>query len=1221
MAGKTKHFGLGYFDFKDRLDTSVSVKLERDRFLTIDDQLFGLYSVFGNGIVRGFRVTRSQNESGIKTLSIEPGVLFCRNRSFESVETKSLENLPPNGEFYVFADIFSTSSGDKDLVLYYSRSGTDLNAIRLARIETFNGDVSKIDYSYRHEISFRRIIENEVAKHKHNGTVSKIDLLREVKNTLPGARVGSLDASKVQYGTFKRERIPQINHNNLKNKGIVSHAGLETLARSLQNVNRQLLGEISSVNMMKHSLMLKRKYPSDSDGSVNMITFIPGLVSNSAIDFSNSSVNINLNEGCISGRRTGGGRQVSIYYNNIEALESYSFINNCSITDAFVYLNSTVSSSTVQFTDSFENATGADRPYPGTTAQAVSVENKIAVRSDVYNVVSGLFSARFTSGKKDKSVYKREVTTQKNWTSFNRLFLSVKCSQSPHPPVFFYMVNANADNTITESEKIQLLAEDEVTSNAALSNFKSIEIDITDYTKNNITELVFEVADAATEFAFYVDDIKTSSVSTTDVTYVDSGSVRYRYLAPTQVILESISFETEELDNTSVQCRFRTGSSIVELLNATFSSPISSNDQITVPCNAVEVEFTLRTNPEKSASPKLNNLVLVLLIQGGERRIEVNALSEWQQGTRANIEIFSESGDADYGIRIRSPLETKHIIYSSNNYVQQIKNALPDVPPAESNISVFGFNGANLLQSPQQIMSSTAGNPAVGLDQASSVFRMDNRNYLICDTYNNRVLEINREGQLVRGYGGSYIIENGLQGDFIPLCANFNSDNRLLQIVFDKDIENRSDISIQYITLVIGQTQITLGDVDVNVNDNAPKNCIQVRLSLQKTQILKDTSTPIFVKLTPAVIKKEKFNSDSEIFSIAYGISGLRLTKQKFTYTKQVFHPISAIAYDDNNWIIANSLISFDRIRAGLREDIDEFFIPVNVEEEFFIIAEVPQDLGGDVRVTFLNDQTASSTNNETYEPVIILNGNNIAFDGTVEVVTQSNFSAKVKVKPNAPMLGLDFSFIFRVSVKVLDTITNTYVPVEGSPYRIEKRIHVINQATAEGSEQAPDMPSVIRMNILDGQVDFAFGKVDQFTFSDFTLGGLYKLEDGNILMGGIKKLPADLQFDTNPPNDDGFRAQAFNLLKSYRGQVIKINPDDSAVSFNYESPDGLYVSDCSMTSTNEILIAESSIIQNSGRTIKIDGFGNISFNLSNGQFSIINHARESGENSIIIST
>jgi hypothetical protein len=121
--------------------------------------------------------------------------------------------------------------------------------------------------------------------------------------------------------------------------------------------------------------------------------------------------------------------------------------------------------------------------------------------------------------------------------------------------------------------------------------------------------------------------------------------------------------------------------------------------------------------------------------------------------------------------------------------------------------------------------------------------------------------------------------------------------------------------------------------------------------------------------------------------------------------------------------------------------------------------------------------------------------------------------------------------------------------------------------------------------------------------------------------MGGIKKLPADLQFDTNPPNDDGFRAQAFNLLKSYRGQVIKINPDDSAVSFNYESPDGLYVSDCSMTSNNEILVAESSIIQNSGRTIKIDGFGNISFNLSNGQFSIINHARESGEDSIIIST
>ena len=101
MAGKTRHFGLAYFDYKDRLDTSVSVKLERDRFITIDDQLFGLFSIFGNGIVNGFRMSRGQAADGRSILSIEPGTIFCRNRSYESTETEQLGNYPTNGEFVI----------------------------------------------------------------------------------------------------------------------------------------------------------------------------------------------------------------------------------------------------------------------------------------------------------------------------------------------------------------------------------------------------------------------------------------------------------------------------------------------------------------------------------------------------------------------------------------------------------------------------------------------------------------------------------------------------------------------------------------------------------------------------------------------------------------------------------------------------------------------------------------------------------------------------------------------------------------------------------------------------------------------------------------------------------------------------------------------------------------------------------------------------------------
>ena len=1222
MAGKTRHFGLAYFDYKDRLDTSVSVKLERDRFITIDDQLFGLFSIFGNGIVNGFRMSRGQAADGRSVLSIEPGTIFCRNRSYESTETEQLGNYPTNGEFYVYADVVSSTTGAKDLAIYASRSGSDLNAVRLARILTSNGEVTTIDFSYRNEISFRRIIESAVANHKHNGTVSKIDLIKEVKNALPGARLSSIDANKVKYGTFNKERIPQINHNDLKNKGIVSHAGLETLARSLQNVNRQLLGEVSSVNLMKHSLLLKRKFPNEAESTVNMVTFIPGITPDSAIDFANSSANISLPSNCISGRQAAGGRQISVKYFGTQALSNYSFINNCSVGQDIVFLNSTISSSTVQFKDSFENATGSDRPFPGLTAQAETVDNKIAVRSDGYNIVSGLFSARFTSGKKDKAVYRRTVTTQNNWTSFNRLFLSVKCAQSPHPSVLFYVVNKNADNTTTESEKIQLLATDEVTLNPQVSNFKLLEIDITDYTKNNIQELVFEVIDASTEFVFYVDDIKTSSVSTSDIRYASTGSVRYRYSAPTQVVLETIIFGVQQEDNTSVQCRFRTGANIVELLNASFSGAIASEDVIGTPCNLVEVEFTLRSNESQTATPKVKDLTLILVSQGGERRIEVNSLQEWQQGSYANVEFFQESNDNDYGLRIKTPLETNHIIYSSNNYVQQIKNAFANVPPSEANLSIFGYNGSSLLQCPQQIVSSTANNPASGFDQPSSVQRLDNRNYLVCDTFNHRVLEIDRSGGLVKGFGGAYVVENATQGGYVPLCANLNLQTGMLQICFDTDFASRDVINIQYLTIVIGQTELRLGDLDKNSNDNVPKNVVQIKLSDQKVQILKDTNISIFIKLDPRFIGEETFNTESATYSIAYGISGLRLTKFNFTYVKQIFHPIAAIEYSSTDWVVCNSLIRFDRIRAGLRQDIDEFFLPRSVDSTFYIIATLSSELQNqDVQVVFLNDPDAAQSANETSENVIVTNSNNLGFSGPITVKTQSNISAKVTVTPDAGMSGLDFTFTFRVVVKAYDSVTNRYLPIAGSPFRIEKRIHIIPQGTTEGSAQSPELSSLIRFNTATMQTEFAFGKADQFTFSDFTLGGVYKLSDGRLLVGGIQKIPTELQFDTSPPNDDGFRSQAFNLLKTYRGKVYSISSIDSSVTFNYDSPDGLFVSDCSMTSDGDVLVAESSIVQNSGRTIKIDGFGNINYVLSNGQFSIINHARESGSGHIIIST
>lgn len=1227
MAGKTRHFGLAYFDYKDRLDTSISIKLERERFITIDEQLHGLYSVFGNGIVNGFRVVKSRAENGLDQLVIEGGTLFCKGKSYQSESSEYINDFPNSGTFYVYADIVGADLGTKNLILYASEYGSSGSAVRLARCTSFNGEISSVDMTYRVEVSFKRVIENEIIKHKHNGTVSKIDLLREVKNKLPGARLDPIDASKVKYGMMKRDRIPQLNHNRLKNRGIVTHAGLETLARSLQNVNRQLLGEVASVNILKHALILKRRYPNDPSSSVNMITFVPGISPLSSIDFTNSTANINISGGCISGRPSQGGRLSTIVFDDDQSLRNFANNENCSVINGSVLLSNIIQTSSIQFSESFENATGINVPIPGMTSKAEAVVDNIAAVSDSFNVVSGLFSAKFTSGKRDKTVFTKSISGQKNWTAFNRLFLSIKCSQESHPTVLFYIINKNADNTNTNSEFTQVLAANEVTVNPSSQNFKLVEINISNYVRNNVDKFVFEVTDATVDFMFFVDDIKTATVTDTTINYNESGYVRYRYQSSTEVVLKQIEFDSETTNNTSLQCRFRTGSNIVELLNSTFSSPISSTTILDTPCSNIEVEFLLRSNIERNATPKLNKFTIIISYQGGENRIEVNSEDSWSNGVSKNLEYFRQDANADdFGIRIKTPLENKHIIYASNNYVQQIKNALPNLPEQESNISIFGSNGSSLLQSPQQIMNMVANNPPVGFDQPCNVARLPSRNYLVCDTYNNRVVEIDRSGNLVRGFGGAYITENTGIMKYLPLCANFNRRLRLLQICFNKDIFTRNDFDITKYKIIFGLTELVLDDADSFVNDGAPDNVVQIRLSEAKSQLINDYDSVIFVKIEPTGIglpDVDEFAVETELYSMIYGFSGLRLTISDFLYVKPIFHPITAIQYDDSNWMVGNGLINFDRIRAGLREDIDEFFIPVDAPSaaEFYIVLDVSDEIKALFpRVTFVNDEPAAAQAGLPYQPVSVINGNGVAWGGTVEVITQSNYSAKVQVAAPAGMVNLSFLAMFKVVVQIIDPISGQYVQIDGSPFTIEKRLNIIPSAQGTGSNISTTTPSVIKININDAQVSFSYGNIGTFTFSDFTIGSIFKDEGDGVLIGGIQKLPQELELDIEPPNDDGFRDQAYSALRSYRGKLIGINSTNGSIYYNYDSPDFMYISDCSRTSNNEILLAESSIVDNAGRTIKLDSFGNVTFLLSNGQLSVINHARESGNSTILIS-
>ena len=98
MSGKTANFGLGYFDFKDPLDSALSVQVETHRFLTIDSQLFGLYSIFGKGVVSGLEVIVSTDIQLPFSLMVNPGVFFLLGRSVELPAVHIIEDIPSNSQ-------------------------------------------------------------------------------------------------------------------------------------------------------------------------------------------------------------------------------------------------------------------------------------------------------------------------------------------------------------------------------------------------------------------------------------------------------------------------------------------------------------------------------------------------------------------------------------------------------------------------------------------------------------------------------------------------------------------------------------------------------------------------------------------------------------------------------------------------------------------------------------------------------------------------------------------------------------------------------------------------------------------------------------------------------------------------------------------------------------------------------------------------------------------
>ena len=202
MASKTNFYNMGYFDFGDILNSGVSASLEIDRFLLIDKQLYGIYQVFGDGVISGWELTDNgfSDENGI-SLSVASGIGIIKSLAAETFSPKSVNLLPPNStlNIYAVAQGFTFSSREVNFVASTSTVGG--GALFIGTVTTGSNSILTINTENRTLISFEQLVQNQIDTHKHRGTPSKIDLTKEVKNQLTSSKIEDFDAEKIQVGS------------------------------------------------------------------------------------------------------------------------------------------------------------------------------------------------------------------------------------------------------------------------------------------------------------------------------------------------------------------------------------------------------------------------------------------------------------------------------------------------------------------------------------------------------------------------------------------------------------------------------------------------------------------------------------------------------------------------------------------------------------------------------------------------------------------------------------------------------------------------------------------------------------------------------------------------------------------------------------------------------------------------------------------------------------
>jgi hypothetical protein len=939
MASFTKYYSLAYFDMGDELASDYAIQNEIDRFVTLDKLIYGLMSIFGNGVIEGWTLQKSTNDS--LTLDILEGRGHINFFSGITQFPSSL-NLEPNNFYYIYAARDESTATTENVSFISSIYPIEsLNNLLLGIVETGPVSITTIDMSGRKEIDFLEQIKDAIREHKHRGGAlhpSKIDLENDVKGQLPGFRVADIDAAKVSSGVFDLVRLPLISHNLLKNIGQLTHAQIESFIKTLEVTNKELFGEVVTSNVLQQHILMKYLYddissslymsdgPSDKHYN-NELIFVPGISPDSFIDTENTTAIVDRQLHEIRGIPPAQGSTFYINYETSSAWNTAYLMENVSVTNNKVTLSKAAGDIEQLVVENFESASGNKDVLSDGSIFKKEIINldpdaaQVVSESSILNVAEGAFSAKVTSIQSFRLQYVKEYSTSQDWSGYDSFLIDIKADTQPHGVIKLYFV----DSTGKESAHFVLLQEDELTENSDNRGFETRIISLTSLSfSNDIKKMVLYTDDLTNVFSFYIDQI----VLQRAVLLPPEGRMLIRYSSSAPVIFNSLDWVSTEPTGTSIQIRARSANGGVLLNRSSYTSWLSSSQAFSLQGTDIEIEVIFLSDQDKISAPSLEKLRITILSDAEIEGISVYNEEQYSRGTNSNTKITAVS-DKAY-VSIDTPIYVGSHCFIVGKSVQQTyyDDTNSSIPFTKSEVAVFGTNtpiSPNTIISRIEKEGSTITVQSSSLYDPKSSVRLQNRNFLIADTFNDRILEMDENSNIVNGYGSINYSFNKL----FPIASCVDLRSGILYVVWSRSVPFKlvkvSKMSLRTTTTTIplrdnydkpgGYTFAELQDL------NLEGQIMPIKLMDQNFSQIETLTSKLYLNVENDVMEGG-IDAGSEYYRSIKTI-GIPCFVGNFAYKLGIFAPTYANTTTDKGFIIANA-----------KHAVQEFKVPSTIKEE-----------------------------------------------------------------------------------------------------------------------------------------------------------------------------------------------------------------------------------------------------------------------------------------------